>query len=262
MKHLFRLLLAMILFSTAATAQKTSIAVPGKSGILYFGFGTNLSYYSKSTIHFVNNNPGGFDFTLQRVGAKDDRGVDFGGQGAAQYSYQAGYYSLKKHFGIEFNFDHIKYFVRNNQVVHLKGTINNQYYDKDTTITPAFIQFEHSDGGNYAILNFVKWKNLYTATDKRNSLDLVLKAGAGPVIPKTNSTLFGSKHRDDAYKVSGYVVALEGGIRYNFRKNLYVIPSVKGAFANYSHFVIADGYGDQRWGALHFNLLVGTQFGL
>jgi hypothetical protein len=229
-------------------------------GILYFGFGSHLSYYSPSDIRFISNK-GEFDFTLKNVRAKDDRGIKLKGD-AAQYSYQVGYFFKKKGFGVEFNFDHIKYFVLQNRVVQLKGNIFNQQYDKDTLLTPAFVYLEHSDGGNYALLNIVKWKNLYTSLNKRYVLDMVLKAGAGPVIPKTNSTLFGTRHRDDKYHISGYVAALEGGVRYNFLKNLYIIPSIKGSYANYNHFLIADGYGKQQWVAVHFNLLIGGQLTL
>lgn len=63
-------------------------------------------------------------------------------------------------------------------------------------------------------------------------MQLLLKAGAGPVIPKTNSTIMG-KHRDDKYKISGFVVALEGGLLYDVSGLLFVEANVKGAYADY-----------------------------
>jgi len=146
--------------------------------------------------------------------------------------------------------------------VRVRGTIFGQQYDNDTLLTPDFVYLEHSDGGNYALFNFVKWKNLKQNKNNTSSFDVLFKAGAGPVIPRTNSTLFGTRYRDDKYFISGYVVAVEGGIRYNFLKNFYAVPTVKGSFANYNHFLIKDGHGKQRWTALHFNLLVGGQLSL
>ena len=263
MKSFFCFFLTSFLFLQQTNAQNTHVAMPGGKGVLYMGFGTNLSFYSKSDLHFVSSN---FDFTLYKVRGRDDGGLKFDGGGAAQYSYQLGYYFTKKNFGIEFNFDHIKYFIRQNQVAHLKGVINGQSYDTDTTLTPNFIQFEHSDGANYALFNFVKWKKLASGKNPSNVLNLVLKAGAGPVIPKTNSTIAAGneigKHRDDTYKISGFVVALEGGVRYTFAKHFYIMPSIKGAYADYTHFVIKDGYGSQHWFAAHVNLLVGAQVNL
>jgi hypothetical protein len=85
-----------------------------------------------------------------------------------------------------------------------------------------------------------------------------LKAGAGPVIPKTNSIVMG-RHRDDKYQISGYVIAIEGGLRYSFSIFLFCQASAKGAYADYSRFLVADGTGSQRWVSLHLGLLVGVQ---
>ena len=224
-----------------------------KKGVFYFGFGTNRSFYSRSDISFKGPN---FDFTLENVRAKDDGGLKFGNGGAAQYTYQAGYYFKNKNFGIEFNFDHIKYFATHDQTVRVSGVIDGKNVEGDTALISLVQNFEHSDGANYALFNFVKWKNLALSSNKKNVLDLVLKAGAGPVIPKTNSTVMG-RHFDDAYKLSGFVVAFEGGVRYSFLKNFFIAPSFKGSYARYSHFLIADGYGKQHWWGGHFVLLVG-----
>jgi hypothetical protein len=198
---------------------------------------------------------------LRNVKAKDDGGLKFDNGGAAQYSYQIGYYFHKHNFGLEFNFDHIKYFVRQDQVVHIDGRIGATQYNRERELTPDFFQFEHSDGGNYALLNFVKWKSLLESKNKKSGLDLVLKAGAGPVIPKTNSTILGA-HYDDEYKISGYVAALEGGLKYRFLKHLYLLGSWKGAYANYTNFVIYDGSGHQKWVASHLNIILGGSISL
>jgi hypothetical protein len=258
MKKAFQTLFALTLLCLAASAQKQA---PSKKGKLYFGFGTNRSFYGKSNISVSATGTPNFDFELKKVKAKDDGGLKFDNGGAAQYSYQLGYYSEKKNFGIEFNFDHIKYFVTPGQTVRITGQINGSHLDKDTVLHQDFFQMEHSDGGNYALINFVKWKQLAASADQRHILNLLLKAGAGPVIPKTNSTIMG-RHYDDMYKISGYVVALEGGVRFQFFKYFYVAPTLKGAYANYTNFVIANGEGHQQWMALHFDILLGAQLSL
>ena len=47
----------------------------------------------------------------------------------------------------------------------MKGAINGKIYDADTSLTEDFVQLEHSDGGNYAMVNLVKWVPL--AADKK-----------------------------------------------------------------------------------------------
>jgi hypothetical protein len=246
----------MIVWGCSVMAQTGSAKT--KSGTFYFGIGTHKIFYTKSDLHLVGNGNLPFDFTMKRVRAKDDFFLKRTG-GAPQYDYKMGYYFTRKNFGIEFNFDHVKYFVRHDQSVRTVGTVNGEKVNAVLPATTYVQNFEHSDGANYALVNFVKWKNLKHSTHNKNNLDWELKAGVGPVIPKTNSTIMGN-HWDDHYKVAGYVVALETGIRYNFLKNLFIEPSFKGAYADYRHFLITDGYGNQRWFSAQFIVSIGAQF--
>lgn len=256
MKRLSFLLLFVGLASMGLAQTQRS---ENKKGIFYFGAGTHKIFYTKSDLHLVGNGNPSFDFILKNVKAKDDFFLKKTG-GAPQYDYKMGYYFKKKNFGIEFNFDHVKYFVRHDQIVRTVGTIDGRKTDEDLPVTTYVQNFEHSDGANYALFNFVKWKSLPSSNNK-SYLDWEIKAGAGPVIPKTNSMIMG-KHWDDRYKIAGYVIAVETGLRYSFHKNFFIEPSFKGAYANYRHFLIADGYGNQRWFSAQFILAVGTQFGL
>jgi hypothetical protein len=260
MKKVKIILFVLVCLATSllSAGQQVKVEAKNKKGFLYFGFGSNLSFYTPSDIHVRSSGTPSYDFTLYNVRAKDDGGIKFNNGGAPQYTYQIGYYFSNKKFGVEFNFDHVKYFVTPNQVVRLKGTIDNKQYDTDTSLTADFFKFEHSDGANYALFSFVKLFTLSQSKNGKNTLDLITKAGIGPVIPKTNSTIMG-RHYDDQYKVSGYVVALEGGLRYNFLKNFYIAPTLKGAYANYNRFLVADGTGNQKWMGLHFMLVVGGQ---
>jgi len=250
LQFLFFLLLAGFI------AHAQSGRVEGKSGVFYFGIGTHKIFYTKSDLHLVGNGTTPFDITLKKVRAKDDFFLKKTG-GAPQYDYKMGYYFKKKNFGIEFNFDHVKYFVRHDQVVRTVGTMGTNKIDEELPVTTYVENFEHSDGANYALFNFVKWKTLGGGAHYKNNLDLELKAGIGPVVPKTNSNIL-DKHWDDHYKVAGYVVALETGLRYNY-KALFVEPSFKAAYANYTHFLIADGHGDQKWMSAQFILSIGAQ---
>jgi hypothetical protein len=195
---------------------------------------------------------------LQKVRGRDAGGPRFTGA-APQYSLQLGYYNKKKNWGIEFNFDHIKYFVRQNQRVGLRGIIDNVTYDTDTLLTPNFVQLEHSDGANYAMFKLTRWFKLLRNVQGFPVFVLLAKAGGGPVIPKTNSTIM-DKHRDDRYHIAGYVVGLEGGLRYNLSQHLFAEGDAKGTLANYNNFLIAEGKGSQKWRALTFSVLLGYSF--
>jgi hypothetical protein len=229
-----------------------------KNGILYLAFGSHRIFYTNSDIHLHRDENPSFDFTLFNAKAKDEGGLRF--HTAPQFSYTVGYYFKKKNFGLEYQYDHIKYFLQMGQVVHLRGSINGHHFDQDTLLTPAFVQLEHSDGGNYGMVNFVKWIPLAT---KENAfkLDLIVKAGLGLVNPKTNTTIMGN-HRDDKYHISGFVTGVETGLRFNFLKYIFVTGSFKGAYADYMDILIAGGRGHQQWFSGQFIYLLGAQFPL
>jgi hypothetical protein len=241
--------------TNAQTAQPGS---KNKKGVFYFAVGSHRIFYTPSTIHVIRTSDSYFDFKMIKAKGRDEGGLKF--DEAPQFSYTIGYYFTNAKLGIEYQYDHIKYFVCQNQVVHVKGNIGNELLDQDTAINPDFFQLEHSDGGNYAMINIVKWIPLTTSNHKI-TLDLMLKAGVGLVNPKTNSTILG-KHRDDKYHISGYVGGIESGLRFNIGKYFFATASFKGAWANYNHFLIWNGYGKQQWFSGQFNYLLGCQFPL
>lgn len=242
---------------TAYLGQAQNGQVINKSGIFYFALGSHVAGYTRSDIHLKSTNQS-FDFVLEKVKGSDDKFLKSTG-GAMQYDYQVGYYFKKKNFGIEYNFDHVKYFANHDQTVRTVGTVNGQQLNEDLPITTYVQNFEHSNGGNYILLNFVKWKALAISKNQKRILNLMYKAGGGIVLPKTNSTIM-NKQRDDTYNVAGYVLALEGGLRYNFLKNVFVESSLKGAFANYTRILIANGSGNQHWFSGQFLIMAGFQF--
>jgi len=246
-------ILVMVLICVTSSAQKKD-----RSGVFYFALGSHVAGYTNSNIHLKSEGQPSFDFVIEKVKGSDDKFLK-STNGAMQYDYQFGYYFKKKNFGIEYNFDHVKYFARHDQSVRTVGTVNGQKVDEVLPITTYVQNFEHTNGANYFLLNFVKWKHLLASKNQKKVLDLMYKAGAGIVLPKTHSTTM-NNHRDDTYNVAGYVVALEGGVRYNFLKNLFIESSVKGAFANYAHILIYNGTGSQHWFAGQFLVMAGFQF--
>jgi hypothetical protein len=245
--------LMFILVVTGLSVNKVWCQEKGKEtrGQWYIGVGAHRSFFSRSDIILRSAVEPGFDFTLYNVRAIDDGGFHFR-NGAPQYNYIIGYYHFTKQWGIEFGFDHIKYYVRKGQQVRMQGIIATKHYDSDTVLAPPFLALEHSDGANYALLKGVKWISM------TRSLGLLFKGGVGLVIPKTNSTIMGNR-RDDRYRIAGFVGAAEIALRYPFARFLFAEAGVKGAYANVNHFLIADGNGSQSWFGVHFHVLAGVR---
>jgi hypothetical protein len=213
---------------------------------MYFQWGYNRDWYSKSDLHFKNGNK--YDFTIYDAKAKDK--PDFSGFWSnpiditiPQNSYRIGVYLNKKHtHAIEINYDHAKYVVTDNQYLRIKGQLNGEAIDKVDTIRPYFMHLEHTNGANFYHINYVGQHALLTHKKKGYTrASVIWKAGAGIVVPKSDIILQG-KRLDNKFHVAGYILGLEGGLRYYPFRNFFLEATVKGGHANYMNVLtVGDG---------------------
>jgi len=266
---LFALLYSIAGLSQTVDLEEETCNCPGGSkkgkGTFYASWGYNLDWYSKSDIHFRNSGTDNYDFTLYKVRAKDRPGFDqiiSWEITVPQYVYRLGYYFNDKHdMGVEFNFDHSKYVMVQDQTVRIKGQIHDQILDKDTILGTDFLKFEHTNGANFMMGNFLKRINFYHSADKKHWLSAVAKFGAGIVIPKTDVTLFGNQ-LDNRFHIAGWIAGSETGIRYDGFKHFFAEATLKGTFANYSDvLVIGTGKASHSFWTGQLILNAGFQFG-
>jgi len=259
-----RLLFCLYLLIPFCVFAQESNPVKNKEpkGTFYGGAGFHRVFFTNSNIHFQDTKTLNYDFTLYKVKAKDDNDGKVGKDVTApQYSVRFGYiYNNQKGLGVEFSYDHVKYIATQGQRVRIKGQINGKYMDRDTTINPDFLEYEHTDGANYYMLNFVKRKNLLRSVNNKHLLNLMLKPGIGIGLPRTDSRIMGF-HRDDKYHVAGYVIGMDGSLRYDFLRNFYLETGVRTAYAHYGDVLIfGEGRADQHWFSLQAILVAGFQF--
>ncbi len=245
---------------TYVKAQDEKCDCPQQSkagkGTFYFSWGYNREIFSKSDIHFKNTTteinattgkPESYEFTIYNAAATDRPGFKnmlHTDLTIPQYNYRLGYFfNNKKDLGIEINFDHTKYIMRNWQTLRIKGTIHGEYIDKDTLISPDnFLAFEHSDGANFLMLNIMKRQRLLISKNKKHWISGIGKFGAGPVIPRTQVTIFG-KDLNNRFHIAGYCIGAELGLRYDFYKYFYLEYTGKGVFADYRNVLV---YGEGK----------------
>ena len=159
-----------------------------------------------------------------------------------QYDATLGYLFNDRHdLGIEVSWNHLKYVVDDNQVIHVRGNIRGHYIDKDTLVTPDFVHLQHTNGNNYLMVNLVKRHKL--AVGRHLQLSAIGKIGGGPMISYTISTIFGS-HEEGPFHYHGWVVGSSAGLRLDLYKYLFLQGDVQGAFANYTNtWIGADKQG-------------------
>ena len=235
-------------------------------GTLYFAFGYNRGYYSKSDIRFEDQGQGKYDFTLYDVIGKDRPGFDQilnSNISIPQYVFRIGYFfNKKKDLGIEINYDHAKYIASDEQRVRIKGNVDGNYLDTDTVIGKPFIAFEHTNGANFAILNLVKRKTLLHDKTNNHWLSVLGKAGGGFVYPRTDATLFGVR-RDDKFHVAGYIAGVDVALRYDFFHHFFIENEAKYTFVNYTDALLPfGGRAHHHFFAFEYILTAGVSINL
>lgn len=234
MKHLIVFLL--LISGLSAQAQTADMPVK-KFGNFYFQWGWNRDWYSTSTIHFVNTKTDNYDFYFIDAKAHDKPDMDRfwypDRLSIPQYDMNIGYmFNDKNDLGIEIGWNHLKYVVTDDQVIHVRGNIRGHYIDKDTLVTPSFVHLQHTNGNNYLMVNLVKKQKLFSY--KHFELNAIGKVGAGPMISYTISTILGSTD-SGRFHYHGWVAGTSVGLRFNFYKHFYLQTDMQGAFANYTN---------------------------
>jgi hypothetical protein len=238
----------------------------------YLSWGYNREAYTTSTLHFRHtgtgeNEQGSYDFVVKDVKAHDrpdfDQLYDIVNITIPQFNARVGFWlNNKNDEGFELSYDHAKYVVTNYQTARFVGTINGVYVDKDSILDPNYFHFEHTDGANFLMINYMKRNRIYNSRSGNFKFGYVFKPGGGVVIPRTDVTLFG-KHLNNKFKVAGISAAIETALRMELYKHFIVELSGKAGYANYlNSLCLGKGLGrvNHQFGFVEGILCVGYQF--
>jgi hypothetical protein len=249
----------LLIFCNAEANAKS--AKHKRTGSIYFSWGYNNEWYTNSTVSITQNSLGN-NYQLLHVYAHDHPGWDEGILNKAltipQYNYRLGYYfNEKQDIGIEGNFDHTKYLIGDGQTIHMVGMFNDTHVDQPLFFSQAqgFYYFLNN-GANFLLFNFVKKYQLYRAKTNHFKLDLVGKAGIGPVIPHVQNSLFGQIN-DQGFQFGGWNTGIETAIRATFFRFGFIEFSQKVDYARYSNLAVYEGTAKQNFGTYELILSVG-----
>jgi len=279
LRSIFIFSLYSILFTQYSFAQTDSTNKTKKKWTFYGTWGYNRWDYTKSTIHFVNKGTpnytdpqhGPYDFTIYNAVAHDSpdfnqiasKWSDVANVTIPQFSVRVGFYlNNKRDEGFEINYDHAKYVVDNGQRVLVKGTVLGQPVNTYTVIQYPDFHFEHTDGANFWMANYIKRWKFFTSKNGNNSIGWMIKPGAGVVVPRTDVTLFGNR-LNNRWHMAGFIAGVETGIRANLFKHLCIEFTGKAAYADYLWCFVqykGNGNANHMFGTIGAILSVGYQF--
>ena len=130
----------------------------------------------------------------------------------------------------------MKYVMRQDQTVIIDGEIHNSetiydgsYSDDEIQLTEDFLKYEHTDGLNYANIEFRRFDEIYELYKIKISLTEGL--GVGILYPKTNTTLL-NKERYDEFHLAGYGIDAVVGVNFSFLKYFFIQSELKGGYIN------------------------------
>jgi hypothetical protein len=214
----------------------------------YFYWGYNRAAFLKSDIHFIGEN---HDITLYDVVAKD-RPTPFAFKeyfaitkiSIPQYDYRVGYY-LTPNLGISVGLDHMKYVVKDNQIVKISGTIDSKasqkyagvYDKKDIELTEDFLRYEHTDGLNLISLDIERLYPIGSAFKNKLRLNAQVGGGGGIVVPRTDARLFG-RGANNPFHIAGWGIDAKTGLKLDLFKHFFLQTEVRTGFINLNDVLI------------------------
>lgn len=257
---LFTMAAAVMCSEKVSAQSQANLFQPGKKGEIYGSWGYNKEWYTASSIH-VSQPSLGNDYTFKKVYAADKPGWNTGIFNKAlsipQYNYRLGYF-FKDNWAFEVNFDHTKYQVKPDQLLHVVGTQNNQHVDYYIANNdPQVLAYQLNNGANFLLFNIVHRKQLSNFHQKWFNLSLYLKAGAGIVIPHVQNTIFGQDN-DQGFQFGGFCIGGEAAVRATFFKYGFLEYTNKLVGAHYYNLEVYQGKAKQTFGCYEMILNVGV----
>lgn len=247
MRNIFQIVLLLGLSCWTGIAQETVQSpvryTDSNKGKFYVYWGGNRGYFTNSDIRFRGAD---YDFTLENVKAQDKpKGwhVDYINPTRLtipQTNFRVGYFISDK-YNISLGVDHMKYVMKQNQAVAIKGyypgegSFGEQLPNGEVLLTEDFLTFEHTDGLNYVNAEINRVDDISKLFGIRNTdkiqINITEGVGLGLVYPKTNTKLLG-KERYDEFHVSGVGFSAKAGLSITFFKHFFVQTELKGGYIN------------------------------
>lgn len=249
---------ALLSVQLYAFGQNSASASEGR---MYFSWGYNKEWYTKSNIH-IRQEAAGNDYVFAGILAKDKPGWDTKSIfkqpiSIPQYNYRLGYW-LNEDWAVELNFDHTKYQVEQEQWLHMKGTLNHRPIDT-YFVNRGNILWQLNNGANFFLFNLVRRIQVPRLNTRNFNVSLLTKAGIGFMVPHVENTILGASNKP-GFQFGGWDIGAEAALRFTFFRYTYLEFCNKAVYARYSNLRIDGGKARQAFGCYELILNLGVNF--
>jgi|GEM_PF-4680252 len=230
----------------------------GQQGSFYFSAGMNTSWYNNSTIHIYQPELGN-DYDLWRVKGTHKTNSSFS---PLLLNYRIGYYFNEwQDLGLEFSFDPVTYSIKDGSVVSENGTVNGMLgASTSQTFNRKTGSYYYFDGLNLFLVNLVKRWGIYRANTAVVSVDVLGKAGVGPVLPHFHSQLPVNPTDNAQLTWGGWNYGLEAAVRVTLYRYTYLEFAGKYDYATMDGMQVFEGTASQKLGTYEVIASLGFTF--
>ena len=238
LRLIFVLFCVTVLFSAPSHAQVMNWQEHHR-GSIYFSIGYNKQWFANSTIHITQGQNSTYD--LQQVAATD-QGSSNNPYSILHYNFRVGYIlNYNQSIGIEFAYDPSRYYIPENQQVHILGTFDGNHVDNNLVFSNRYgLNYNLNDGMGTMVLNFVKRYGLYRKVSHKFALDIIGKCGMGVVMPGVAYNL-GGFNPSPGSGIAGLDYDAEIGLKWLTHRHIYLELSYRFDYASLNNIQLTNG---------------------
>jgi hypothetical protein len=243
MKTIFFLVLISVSSVSFSQYKRAKTKKSWSAGTLFFYWGYNRSFYTKSNINF--NGPG-YNFTLNGAKAVDRPTKDIGTYFSIkeltvpQFNFRLGY-NIKNNWAISIGYDHMKYVLVDNQPYTLSGNIKpgvdvvtnwSGNYNNEPVITQQeTFHYENTNGMNYIRFEVSRIDQWFRSQGGQFAFSSSLGLSSGGILSFNDFTFAGRKDVQTV-SMSGLGISTHAGARFEFWNHFFVQVNGAAGFMN------------------------------
>jgi hypothetical protein len=243
MKYAFILILIFSFSFSFSQYRKSKTKRSWSAGTLFFYWGYNRSFYTKSNINF---NGAGYNFTLNGAKAVDrpskeiDTYFSINKFTVPQFNFRIGY-NIKNNWAISIGYDHMKYVLVDNEPYTLSGYIKpgvdnvtnwSGNYNNEPVITKEeTFHYENSNGLNYIRFEVSRIDQWFRSQGGEFAFSSSFGLSTGGILSFNDFTFAGQKDVQTV-SMSGLGLSLHTGARFEFWKHFFMQVNGAAGFMN------------------------------
>ena len=221
-------------------------------GSIYFGLGYGKTIYSPAKVHVSQGSQTSYDLSGF---TGTDQGPANAPTSMMQYRFVLGsFLNYRQSIGLELSYDPIRFYVADNQTVHVSGTIDGAAVSDNVAFARVYNYRYYLDNGSGLVKRF----GLYRKVSHKFALDAIVKGGIGAM---SASSLYEMGSKESVTKgASGMDIGVQGGIKWTTHRHFFLEGCYHFDYGSMSSIPLYQGTAKQTMARQSLTLTLGYIF--